>query len=35
MQRSDKSRKTKFRKICNLWGFDLQKYLPQKIPGRH
>ena len=27
-QQSDISRKIKFREICNLWGFDLQKYFP-------
>ena len=29
------SSKIKFRKICNLWSFDLQKYLPRKFPWRH
>ena len=35
MQNSDISRKIKFCEIRNLWGFDLQKYLPQKFPGRY
>ena len=34
IQKSDISRKTKFREIRNLWGFDLQKYLPRKFSGR-
>ena len=35
IQKSHISRKIKFRENCNLWGFDLQKYLPRKFPGRH
>ena len=35
IQKSNVSRKIKFREIRNLWGFDLQKYLPRKFRGRH
>ena len=35
MQKSGISRKIKFREIRNLWSFLLQKYLPQKFPGKH
>ena len=31
IQKSDISRKIKFRKICNLWGFDLQTYFLRKF----
>ena len=35
IQKSDISRKIEFHEIRNLWGFDLQKYLPRKFCGRH
>ena len=35
MQKSDISRKIKFREIRNFWSFLLQKYLPRKFPGKH
>ena len=35
MQKSDTSHKIKFRDIRNLWGFDLQIYLPREFPERH
>ena len=35
VQKSSLSCKIKFCEICNLQGFDLQKHLPQKFPGRH
>ena len=35
IQKSDISRKIKFRKIRNLWSFLLQKYFPRRFPWKH